>query len=384
MGNIDIKQLIKNISIKFYKELIEKGYIAPGHNGPYNDEETPVRNTAHWLSIFSYLYSETQEKKYYNAVIKCAKYLTSNNTRPANATFYCRKNKNKDFSNGLIGQAWVIEALVEAFKILGEKKYLDLASEVFLLHPFDESKGLWKIVNVDGSIRNFDMTFNHQLYFSASGSSVYNLTKNQRIKEMIDVFFGKLKYNLDIHRDGLIKHSIIFGETINDRIKKLGKIIKLVLFDVVKRKNMIYKEIGYQMFNVYAFAILYDNGIGIDFFNGEKFNKILKYTFSDEIFEKLKINNNKSDITNIPIIDNNINVNRYGFAYNAPGFELPYVYVIFKDRIDNYNKINIDRIINAQIRLTYDCNKKMFSNNTEDERILTSRIYELVRYLKLK
>ena len=384
MGNIDIKQLIKNISIKFYKELIEKGYIAPGHNGPYNDEETPVRNTAHWLSIFSYLYSETQEKKYYNAVIKCAKYLTSNNARPANATFYCRKNKNKDFSNGLIGQAWIIEALVEAFKILGEKKYLDLASEVFLLHPFDESKGLWKIVNVDGSIRNFDMTFNHQLYFSASGSSVYNLTKNQRIKEMIDVFFGKLKYNLGIHRDGLIKHSIIFGETINDRIKKLGKIIKLVLFDVVKRKNMIYKEIGYQMFNVYAFAILYDNGIGIDFFNGEKFSRILKYTFSDEIFEKLKINNNKSDITNIPIIDNNINVNRYGFAYNAPGFELPYIYVIFKDRIDNFNKINIDRIINAQIRLTYDCNKKMFSNNTEDERILTSRIYELVRYLKKK
>jgi len=384
MSNKKIIKIIKNTSYNFLNEILELKYINPGHNGPYNDEETPVRNTAHWLSIFSYLYSETQEKKYYNAVIKCAKYLTSNNARPANATFYCRKNKNKDFSNGLIGQAWIIEALVEAFKILGEKKYLDLASEVFLLHPFDESKGLWKIVNVDGSIRNFDMTFNHQLYFSASGSSVYNLTKNQRIKEMIDVFFGKLKYNLGIHRDGLIKHSIIFGETINDRIKKLGKIIKLVLFDVVKRKNMIYKEIGYQMFNVYAFAILYDNGIGIDFFNGEKFSRILKYTFSDEIFEKLKINNNKSDITNIPIIDNNINVNRYGFAYNAPGFELPYIYVIFKDRIDNFNKINIDRIINAQIRLTYDCNKKMFSNNTEDERILTSRIYELVRYLKKK
>jgi len=363
---------------------MKKNYIEPGHNGPYNDNETPVRNTAHWLIIFSYLYSETQEKKYYNAIIKCANYLTSNNARPTNATFYCRKNKDKDFSNGLIGQAWVIEALVEAFKLLGEKKYLDLASELFLLHPFDESKGLWKTVNIDGSIRNFDMTFNHQLYFSASGSSIYNLTKNQRIKEMIDVFFGKLKYNLDIHRNGLIKHSIIFKGTINDRIKKLGKNIKLVLFNVVKGKNMIYKEIGYHIFNVYAFAILYENGFVMEFYNGEKFNKILKFTFSDELFNKLKINNDKLDITNLPVINSNVKVNRYGFAYNAPGFELPYIYVTFKDKIDNYNEINIDQIINEQIRLTYNCNKKMFSNNTEDERILTSRIYELVRYLKLK
>ena len=377
-------QLIESIAEKFLQELELNGYIKPGHNGPYNDEETPVRNTAHWLSIFSYLYSETQEKKYYNAIIKCAKYLTSNNARPANATFYCRKNRNKDFSNGLIGQAWVIEALVETFKILGEKKYLALALEVFLLHPFDESKGLWKIVNVDGSIRNFDMTFNHQLYFSASASSIYNLTKNQRIKEMIDIFFGKLKYNLDIHRDGLIKHSIIFRGTINDRIKKLGKKLKLVLFNVVKGKNMIYKEIGYHMFNVYAFAILYDNGTGMEFYNGEKFNKILKFTFSKKLLNSLKENNHTSDISNIPIISKNIKVNRYGFAYNAPGFEIPYIYITFKNKIDNYNETNIEQIINEQIRLTYDYNKKMFSNNTEDGRTLTSRIHELIRYLKLK
>jgi len=375
-------RLIESIAENFLQELEINGYIKPGHNGPYNDVETPVRNTAHWLIIFSYLYTETHEKKYYNAIIKCAKYLTSNNARPANATFYCRKNKNKDFSNGLIGQAWVIEALVEVFKILGEKKYLDLASEVFLLHPFDESKGLWKIVNVDGSVRNFDMTFNHQLYFSASASSIYNLTKNLRIKEMIDIFFGKLKYNLDIYGYGLIKHSIVFKGTINDRIKKSGKNIKLVLFNVVKGKNMIYKEIGYHIFNVYAFTILYNNGFGIEFFNGDKFNKILKFTFSKRLLNSLKENNHTSDMSNIPIISKNIKVNRYGFAYNAPGFEIPYIYITFKDKIDNYNKIDIDQIVNEQIRLTYDYNKRKFSNNTEDERTLTSRIYELVRYLK--
>ncbi len=111
------------------------GYINPSHNRPYNDEETPARNTAHWLIIFSYLYTETQEKKYNNAIIKCAKYLTSNNAKPANATFYCRKNKNKDFSNGLIGQAWVIETL--ANNKLETPKYGEIAEKVFLLHPFN-------------------------------------------------------------------------------------------------------------------------------------------------------------------------------------------------------------------------------------------------------
>ncbi len=28
------------------------GSLPPGHNGPYADRETPVRNTAHWLVSF--------------------------------------------------------------------------------------------------------------------------------------------------------------------------------------------------------------------------------------------------------------------------------------------------------------------------------------------
>ena len=44
-----------------------------------------------------------------------------------NATFYCRLNPEKDFSNGLIGQAWVIEALVEAHKLTKEDSYIEKA-----------------------------------------------------------------------------------------------------------------------------------------------------------------------------------------------------------------------------------------------------------------
>jgi hypothetical protein len=28
------------------------GAMPPGHNGPYQDPETPVRNTAHWIQTY--------------------------------------------------------------------------------------------------------------------------------------------------------------------------------------------------------------------------------------------------------------------------------------------------------------------------------------------
>lgn len=375
-------RLIEGIAEKFLQELGLNGYINPGHNGPYNDIETPARNTAHWLITFSYLFYVTDKEKYYDAVYKCGNYLVSDNARPMHAVFYCRKNPKKDFTNGIIGQAWVIEALIEAYKVTKNDKYLNTALEVFLLHPFSEQKGIWKIVNIDGSIKNYDMTFNHQLWFAAAGSIIYDITKSKKIKQEIDIFFNKLNDNLNIHKCGLIRHSILFKTTTKDKIKKSYKSLKLFISKAIKDKDSTYKEFGYHIFNVYAFAILHENGFGTKFYNEEKFNKILKYTFSDELLENLKINNNKSDITNIPVINNNIKVNRYGYAYNAPGFEIPYIYEIFKTKINE--NINIENIINEQLSLTYNKSEKLFSNNTEDKITLTSRIYELTRYLRLK
>ena len=112
----------------------------------------------------------TGEKGYRDAALRAVEYITASERRPMGATFWVRKNPEKDFSNGLIGQAWVIESLAYAAEYLGDDRLKGIAEEVFMLHPFDEKMARWRIVNVDGSYGPADMTFNHQLWFAAAGS----------------------------------------------------------------------------------------------------------------------------------------------------------------------------------------------------------------------
>ena len=120
---IENKKIDKIVASKL-EELNQNGYLIGGHNGPYYDPETPVRNTAHWTCIFSHYYNETKDQKYYSAVKKCSEYLLSVKARPMNATFFCRTNKLKDFSNGTIGQAWAIEGIVEAYKTIKDERLI--------------------------------------------------------------------------------------------------------------------------------------------------------------------------------------------------------------------------------------------------------------------
>ena len=40
-------------SAEFGSDYLKTNKImAPGHNGPYQDQETPIRNNAHWAMIF--------------------------------------------------------------------------------------------------------------------------------------------------------------------------------------------------------------------------------------------------------------------------------------------------------------------------------------------
>ena len=94
----------------------KKKFMPPGHDGPHYDEETPVRNSSHWLITFLKAYDITKDEKFREASIDLAEYLISKDARPMDANFFHRKNPEKDFCNNLIGAAWTIEALVEASK----------------------------------------------------------------------------------------------------------------------------------------------------------------------------------------------------------------------------------------------------------------------------
>ena len=92
----------------------ESIYFNGGHNGPYNDSETPVRNKGHWLIIFSKCFELTGKQIYLDTVRKLAEYLVSKESRPYGYSFHHRLKEVKDKCNGLIGQAWTFAALAHA------------------------------------------------------------------------------------------------------------------------------------------------------------------------------------------------------------------------------------------------------------------------------
>jgi hypothetical protein len=53
-----------------YQDKI-KGYMPAGHNGPYFDPETPVRNTAHWCISFIKSYRISKRIEFREAAIHC-------------------------------------------------------------------------------------------------------------------------------------------------------------------------------------------------------------------------------------------------------------------------------------------------------------------------
>src|SRR5690625_4216984 len=119
----------------------ETGEMPAGHNGLYRDPETPVRNTGHWLMLFLKAHQISGEDNFLKASEKALGYLMSRDARPVGATFYHRMNPEKDACNGLIGQAWSIEALVQAGLQLEREESLTLAREAFLLRAVVSGQG---------------------------------------------------------------------------------------------------------------------------------------------------------------------------------------------------------------------------------------------------
>ena len=323
-----------------------------GHNGPYFDQETPVRNTAHWLMVFAAAFKWSGEARYLKAVDRCATYLVSEDARPFGKTFYHRKSTKKDECNGLIGQAWTIEALVEAANVLGEKKFLQVARNVFNLHPFCSSKGLWKRVSPEGRCLGFDLTFNHQLWFCMAGALVFQALGQK--EQSISIFFNRLSKNLMVASSGRIHQSANQG-FLNSRLKPFFKIF----FRREQQRYLKDKEIGYHAFNMYAFACLYEMFPEHSFWMSFKFKTALMYLASDEY--RLGIIKSK-----------------YGFPYNPPGYEVAYVCKVFKNQPA---KEILEWLLELQVDVDFNDGKQQCVLAPYDRLTSDARFYEAIRVL---
>ena len=353
----------------------QDGAFPGGHNGPYYDEELPLRNTGHVLMLLLKAHELSGEKRYRDAALKALNYVTASERRPTGATFWIRRNPRKDFSNGLIGQAWVIEALTYAAQQLGDDHLETLAEEVFLLHPFNEETARWQVVNVDGSHDPVDMTFNHQLWFAAAGGL---LRDNAIVSAQVRRFLDKLDANLAIYANGLIVHALGGGQKRKTSLKRRLK--QLIKPRTQKREGpscmdpVINKAIGYHAFNTYAFGLLRNGIEDHAFWNSEKFARILDFPLSDLYSEGLDY------FSADPAHSGNmLPFNRFGYPYNPPGIEMAFTVQSFRPHYGEQSDSLISMWLSRQVERTFDAGSGLMNRQTDDEVTLAARMYEAVR-----
>ena len=338
------------------------GSMPPGKNGPYNDIETPVRNTSHWAITFVKAFQITSQDKFKKSALACTEYLSGQKARPHGKTFWHRESKSKDKCNGLIGQAWSIESICVVSNALKIPELADLATEIFHLHPFNSKRKLWNRVEIDGVILSIDETFNHQLWFAAAASMI-NGNDTEIVHHRIKLFLKGIQENIAQYKNGLIGQSIKTKKTIhyNNNLFLLLKIFVAQLIQSKQKRNWsLYKSIGYHTFNLYAFALLAKK-FGQDLIWPEKIvTNALSYAKSYEFTNQIK-------------------ENEFGYPYNPPGFELPLALIELEKDKSQIDQNHISKLLSNQLTMNFNFETYMMDKNTHDPATHTARIYEATR-----
>jgi hypothetical protein len=94
------------------------GSFPPGRNAVYDEPETPVRTTSHWLTTLSNVYETIGDEEFAYAAHDAADYLLSDEIQPHGYTFHSGSAEGKNKCDGLVGEAAPIRGLTEAGIIL--------------------------------------------------------------------------------------------------------------------------------------------------------------------------------------------------------------------------------------------------------------------------
>ena len=359
--------------------IINNGHARPGNNGPYGDDDTPCRNTAHFLVTTSFLYKKTADDQYKKLAVACYNYLKGEKARPMSSIFWCRKNEEKDFANGLMGQAWAVEALLYYYDVFKESEVLEIAVSNLVSHDFNTNYGLWYIHNVDGSRHGIDWTFNHQLWFASVVGETLTRTSNVDLEERLKCFILNLNKNFRVNYLGRIKHIVGRRLSLDSIYPKLKAAVR-TLKNLILLKSDKQKENGYQLFNLYAFAMLHNSGFVVGVEIEKKIQQAVNYIVRRRFIDSLEVYDKSRDTTVLnKRKDNDASFNPYSYSYNAPGFAIDFILVSLS-RFFTDSTVR-QRLYTEQIKSTFDADDSSFRLNTDDPFTLAARCYEMVRYL---
>lgn len=226
------------------------------------------------------------------------------------------------------------------------------AQDVFLMHPFDEKRGLWKRVNVNGDHLTVDNVFNHQLWFAASAGLLEDYAADEEISGRLHIFMNNMEANLALYPSGLIVHQLRRRDP-----KERARQPMRIFYNLSQRK-IVLKAVGYHQFNLYAFALLKSTFPDHAFRQSRKFQKLWKYANSGGYEKKLF-------------------GSEYGYPYNPAGFEMAYALEIFDTGMNKRDQQK--KWVTEQIRLCLDFKSGLMTKGTQDAETHAARIYEAVR-----
>ena len=366
-----IEQLLTECAEANYDAFAQNGHADPGRNGPYGCTDTPVRNTAHWLITYAHLWKTTGEERYKTLALRFAQYLLGEQAKSRSGAVACVESGASDHLNGLIGQAWVIEALVYAYETFGGEEYLDCAVSIFRSQCFDEMTGFWKRVEPDGTELDYDYTLNHQVWFALSGLMLLRHREDEQIRRETKTHLKRLrKEYFGIHSSGLIRH---FGamkrprrDFLNLYAKQYVKYAGLRLKVFKPRKvDILIQEEGYHLFELFGYAHIKALKPAYKLFDRKDFQKALAYdSDADTLNRRLGTDSPET-------------MNKYAYGYNSPAFEAPFIDLMFSGSAAEEKVLSL---LEKQKELCYNPETKSMERHNADPATLTARLYELVCY----
>jgi len=281
MKKFILKDKYRNHLLCVYSELVSRvkfsGFeVGITKNGLYLDNESPLRLLSH-LIIFSVgMYQLFKKENYLDEAKVFYGYLIKQlEVHDDGNIINFRYSKSKDNTNGVIGYAWLFEAIYVA------KRYLEINNDNVVERYLSRDLELQQIWNVkDNNHLRSDLTMNHQLWLTYALQGLnHNYDKS--------ILFQYVKQ----HKNGCFMHLSTYAKLIN-RIKRRVRIKNNTI--------MLEKEIGYHLFYLYALA-----GISAEkkITNKYVIEKAINFMYTEHFMKSIL-------------------KNKYAIPYNKPGVEM--------------------------------------------------------------
>ena len=333
---------------KYFIKLSEDKWFSPGgNNGPHFAIESPVRNTCHWIVALLIGHKLFNDEQLLIKAKNLGRWLLEDNNFYRQGCYVMRQTKGTDWVNGVIGPSWVLEALSRLGSYAKDQLALDRAENIIDTLKYDVKEGGWCRYDPFTKKYSVDYTYDHQAWLAAA---LHDCGQKESVKSFISSLHAG---NYEVDSIGrifhLLKTNSIKGRLLAYRYKKNSKLVEDV-------------EIGYHLYCLYPLARLALAYSEDDFFSSSKIELSLGYCTFDNI--------------------SRMEHSRYGFAYNAPGLELPMVYGVFGDRMP-ISKDEVIAVYKRQMELTGDEETRLQVNNNPDPMTMAARIYELAMFLEM-